>query len=116
MPQSEGIDPVLNDAYMYVCSSSELEEDDLFECEIGTETIVVGRGEGNVYAVQGICSHAHAELVDGELDGTCLTCPLHFACFDIRDGSVLEGPAEAPLQVYKAIEADGSVWVSKERG
>ncbi|SFD89643.1 3-phenylpropionate/trans-cinnamate dioxygenase ferredoxin subunit [Lentibacillus persicus] len=116
MQHTEGSNPVSDNAYIYVCSSSELEEDDLFECEIGTETVVVGRGEGNVYAVQGICSHAYAELADGELDGTCLTCPLHFACFDIRDGSVLEGPADTPLQVYKAIEADGSIWVSRERG
>ncbi|MFD2762046.1 Rieske (2Fe-2S) protein [Lentibacillus juripiscarius] len=116
MPHLEGSNLVLDDSYMYVCSSSELEEGDLIECETETEIIVVGRGDGNVYATQGICTHAHAELADGELDGTCLTCPLHFACFDIRDGSVLEGPAETPLQVYEAIEADGSVWVSKGRG
>lgn len=116
MQHSEGESPVLDDAYIYVCSSSELEEDDLIECETGEETIVVGRGEGKVYAVEGICTHAYSELVDGELDGTCLTCPLHFACFDIRDGSVLEGPAEKPLRVYEAIEYDGSVWVNYERG
>lgn len=116
MQHSEGSNPILDDSYIYVCSSSELEEEDLIQCEIGTETIVVGRGEGNVYAVDGICTHAYSELVDGELEGTCLTCPLHFACFDIRDGSVLEGPAETPLRVYEAIEVDGSVWVSNRRG
>ncbi|HLR61532.1 MAG TPA: non-heme iron oxygenase ferredoxin subunit [Lentibacillus sp.] len=113
MQHTEGSKP---DSYIYACSSSELEEDDLIECEVGTETIVVGRGEGKVYAVEGICTHAYAELADGELDGTCLTCPLHFACFDIRDGSVLEGPAETPLRVYEAIEADGAVWISYEGG
>ncbi|TMN21686.1 Rieske 2Fe-2S domain-containing protein [Lentibacillus cibarius] len=116
MEHTEGANPTLDDTYIYVCSSSELEEDDLMECEVGDETIIVGRGDGKVYAVEGICTHAYAELVDGDLDGTCLTCPLHFACFDIRDGSVLEGPAETPLQVYEAIEADGSVWVRYEGG
>ncbi|QKY70183.1 non-heme iron oxygenase ferredoxin subunit [Lentibacillus sp. CBA3610] len=116
MADSKGANPILDDTYTYVCASSELEEDDLIEFETGEETFVVGRGEGNVYAVEGICTHAYAELADGELDGTCLTCPLHFACFDIRDGSVLEGPAETPLRVYGAIEMDGSVWVSTKRG
>ncbi|MFD1068069.1 Rieske (2Fe-2S) protein [Oceanobacillus locisalsi] len=115
MPHSKGESPILDDSYMYVCSSTELEDDDLMECETESDTIVIGRVEGKVYAVDGICSHAHAELVDGELEGTCLTCPLHFACFDIRDGSVLEGPAENPLNVYEAVEYDGSVWVSCER-
>lgn len=100
---------------IYVCSSSELEEDDLINCEEENISIVVGRVEGKVYAVDGICSHEHSELVDGELDGNCLTCPLHFACFDIRDGSVLEGPATEPLKSYEAIEIDGSVWIKLER-
>lgn len=102
---------VYDEDYIYVCASSELEEDDLIECEKGETTMVIGRVEGKVYAVDGICSHEHAELVDGELDENCLTCPLHFACFDIRDGSVLEGPATEPLQNYETIEVNGSIWV-----
>lgn len=113
--QYEEPDLVSNNSYIYVCPSSELEEEDLIECEANSKTIVVGRTEGKVYAVDGICSHEHSELVDGELDENCLTCPLHFACFDIRDGSVLEGPAEEPLQIYEAIETDGSIWVNEER-
>ncbi|SFB01313.1 3-phenylpropionate/trans-cinnamate dioxygenase ferredoxin subunit [Lentibacillus halodurans] len=116
MQHTEGSNPVSDNAYIYACSSSELEEGDLIECEAGKDIIVVGRGEGKVYAIDGICTHEHSELVGGELDGNCLTCPLHFACFDIRDGSVLEGPADTPLQVYEAIEADGAVWVRYERG
>lgn len=112
MQDIEGSDST---SYIYACSSSELEEGDLMECELETETVIVGRGEGEVYAVSGICTHEYTELVDGELDGTCLTCPLHFACFDVRDGSVLEGPAESPLQVYEAREDGGAVWVSQER-
>lgn len=102
---------VPDNSYVYACSSSELEEDDLIEYEEEDFTIVVGRVEGKVYAVDGICSHEHSELIDGELDDNCLTCPLHFACFDIRDGSVLEGPATEPLQNYETVEIDGSVWI-----
>lgn len=116
MKDTGGLASASDKSYIYACSSSELEEGDLIECQAGAATVVVGRGEGEVYAVDGICTHAHSKLVDGELDGTCLTCPLHFACFDVRDGSVLEGPAESPLRVYEAIEDDGSVWVGYEEG
>lgn len=113
MQHTESSDSNSKNSYIYVCSSEELEEDDLTECETETKTIVVGRAEGKVYAVDGICSHEHSELIDGDLEEACLICPLHFACFDIRDGSVLEGPAEDPLQVYDIIETDGSIWVNE---
>lgn len=116
MQYMEALEPVFYNPYVYACLSTELGEGDLVECAVGTETVIVGRAGGKVYAVEGICTHAYTELVDGELDGTCLTCPLHFACFDVRDGSVLEGPAEVPLQVYEAIEADGSVWIAYDGG
>ncbi|GAA0433986.1 MocE family 2Fe-2S type ferredoxin [Lentibacillus halophilus] len=116
MQHTEDTNPTSDNTYIYACASSELEEGDLIECEAGSDRIVVGRGEDNVYAVEAICTHEHFELVEGALDGNCLICPLHFACFDIRDGSVLEGPAEKPLKSYEAIEADGSVWVSYEGG
>ncbi|RYG73142.1 non-heme iron oxygenase ferredoxin subunit [Lentibacillus lipolyticus] len=112
MQHTDSSDSISKSSYIYVCSSSELEENDLTECETETKTIVVGRSEGKVYAVDGICSHEYSELIDGELEDSCLICPLHFACFDIRDGSVLEGPAEDPLQTYDVIEKDGSIWVN----
>src|SRR5699024_1452201 len=111
MQHTEGANATTTSSYIYVCLSSELEEDDLIECETETKSIVVGRTEGTVYAVDGICSHEYSELIDGEMEEACLVCPLHFACFDIRDGSVLEGPAEVPLQTHEVIETDGSIWV-----
>lgn len=113
MQNTENSNAISTSSYIYVCLSSELEEDDLMECETETKSIVVGRTEGKVYAVDGICSHEHSELIDGELEDSCLVCPLHFACFDIRDGSVLEGPADTPLQTFEVIETDGSIWVNE---
>lgn len=111
MQQTEALDSVAFDHYVYVGSSESIEEGEMVECAVGTETVVVSRVNGKVYAVEGICTHAYSELIDGELDGTCLTCPLHFACFDIRDGAVLEGPADTPLKTYEVTESNGSVWI-----
>ncbi|MCM3519824.1 Rieske 2Fe-2S domain-containing protein [Staphylococcus xylosus] len=100
--------------FKYAISSSSVEEENMVEVAIGKETIVIARINGIVHATEGICTHAYAELVDGELDEHCLYCPLHFASFDIRDGSVLEGPAEVPLPIYEAVETDGQIWVKIE--
>jgi 3-phenylpropionate/trans-cinnamate dioxygenase ferredoxin component len=56
--------------------------------------------DGTVHATQGLCSHEENPLDQGELAGTKLTCALHYSEFDMRDGSVLMGPATQPLATY----------------
>ncbi len=61
----------------------------------GHEIVVCNYG-GTFYAVERACGHAKARLERGALTGWILTCPLHFAQFDIRSGSALSGPAPKP--------------------
>ncbi|OGR43532.1 MAG: hypothetical protein A2X35_00575 [Elusimicrobia bacterium GWA2_61_42] len=55
--------------------------------------IVLCRCGGSYYAVERACGHAKARLERGALTGWILTCPLHYAQFDIRSGEALCGPA-----------------------
>lgn len=55
--------------------------------------IVVCNYAGTFYAVERACGHAKARLERGALTGWILTCPLHYAQFDIRSGEALSGPA-----------------------
>lgn len=98
--------------FMFALNSDALVEDEPQEVVVNGNIILLTRIDGKVYAVDGICTHGYAELVDGDLDGHCLTCPLHFACFDVRDGKVLEGPADIPLKTYDVEEKDGGIWVN----
>jgi nitrite reductase/ring-hydroxylating ferredoxin subunit len=55
------------------------------------------------------CTHAGCSFVnDGGqvVDGTILMCACHGSEFDLRDGSVLEGPATQGLEV-RALVVDG---------
>src|SRR5580692_8881072 len=61
----------------------------------GVEIVICHTREG-VFALDNICTHAHARLCEGRLRATRLVCPLHGASFDIRDGRVLGPPADAP--------------------
>lgn len=97
--------------YRFVMDSSTLGDEEPVEAVVEGKIIIMARIEGEIYAVDGICTHAYAELIDGGLDDHCLTCPLHFACFDIRDGSVIEGPTDIPLKTYNVKEEDGVIWI-----
>jgi len=58
----------------------------------GHELVLCNYG-GTFYAVERACGHAKARLERGALTGWILTCPLHYAQFDIRTGEALSGPA-----------------------
>lgn len=53
--------------------------------------IVICNLDNTFYALERQCSHQGASLDMGTLDGYILTCPLHYAQFDIRTGEVLNG-------------------------
>lgn len=60
---------------------------------LGGREIVLCNFEGSFYAVERACGHANARLERGALTGWILTCPLHYAQFDVRSGEALSGPA-----------------------
>lgn len=68
--------------------------------------IVICNYEGAFYAVERACGHAKARLERGALTGWILTCPLHYAQFDIRTGEALSGPAPKSPESRHADPAD----------
>jgi 3-phenylpropionate/trans-cinnamate dioxygenase ferredoxin subunit len=80
----------------------------------GREIVICHTREG-LYALDNICTHAHARMCEGRLRATRLVCPLHGASFDIRDGRVLGPPAVAPLPTYPIRVVDGMIEVSLTR-
>ncbi|HVW67703.1 MAG TPA: non-heme iron oxygenase ferredoxin subunit [Steroidobacteraceae bacterium] len=77
----------------------------------GREIVICHTREG-VFALDNICTHAHARMCEGRLRATRLVCPLHGASFDIRDGRVLAPPAVVPLAAHKVRIVDGQVEVA----
>jgi nitrite reductase/ring-hydroxylating ferredoxin subunit len=69
-------------------------------CMIDGRELVICRTREGVFALDNICTHAHARLSEGRLRATRLMCPLHGAAFDVRDGRVLGSPAEVPLPTH----------------
>jgi len=77
----------------------------------GRELVVCHTKEG-LFALDNICTHAHARMCEGRLRATRLVCPLHGASFDIRDGRVLGPPATVPLGTYQVRVVNGTIEVA----
>ena|ERR1035437_5826364 len=50
--------------------------------------------DGQIYALGRRCGHESAPLDQGSLDGWIVTCPMHFAQFDVRSGINLSWPID----------------------
>jgi nitrite reductase/ring-hydroxylating ferredoxin subunit len=77
----------------------------------GREIVICHTREG-LFALDNICTHAHARMCEGRLRATRLVCPLHGASFDVRDGRVLATPATVPLATHQVRVVNGTVEVS----
>jgi nitrite reductase/ring-hydroxylating ferredoxin subunit/uncharacterized membrane protein len=88
-----------------------LGEGEMKSAEVDGAAILVARVDGRLHALSDTCVHRGGSLSEGELDGGCVTCPLHGSTFRLEDGSVERGPATYPQPVLEARVQDGSIEV-----
>ena len=62
--------------------------------------------DGEIYAVEDVCTHDGGPLDQGELQGCRIMCPRHGALFDVTTGEALTLPAVIPLPTYP-VTVDG---------
>jgi chlorite dismutase/nitrite reductase/ring-hydroxylating ferredoxin subunit len=69
--------------------------------------------DGELYALSNRCSHARGPLSEGSIEaGECtVTCPWHYARFDLKTGQVVDGVAAAPVPVYTVEVRDGMIYI-----
>src|SRR5262245_16096129 len=91
-----------DDDYVRVGALADLKEGRMRSCKVADREIVLCRVDGQVYALDNVCTHALARMSEGRLRGKRLICPLHGASFDVRTGQVLAGPAVQPLPRHHA--------------
>jgi len=65
------------------------------------EPVLLFRDLDAIHAISAVCSHAGGPLEQGHFDGHCVECPWHQSVFDVRDGSVVHGPAVHPQPRYE---------------
>ena len=82
--------------------------------ELEGKEIVLCNVEGEIYALQGMCTHQDLPLDGGEVEDGILTCEWHGAEFDVCSGSARTLPATRGLRTYEARVRDGRILVVLE--
>ena len=78
----------------------------------GGKDILVANIGGKYYATGNICTHAGAQLHEGELEGKELTCPWHGSKWDLTTGNMTWFPQKLkPIGSYRAFVENGTVYV-----
>ena len=77
-----------------------------------TPVLVLDTGVA-LYGIHDRCSHRGCSLAEGELEGHEIVCGCHFSRFDLRDGSILQGPATAPQPAFDVRRRDGRIEVRR---
>lgn len=80
-----------------------------------TPVLLLAHGD-DIHAIHDRCSHRGCSLAEGEVEGHIITCGCHFSRFDLRDGSVVRGPATAPQPAFEVRREDGMVQVRRRAG
>ncbi len=77
------------------------------------ERVLLVNVEGTFYALSDVCGHLRAPLSRGRVTGYVVECPLHFAQFDVRTGTLLCGPVAEDVPVYEVRVAGDMVYVKR---
>jgi 3-phenylpropionate/trans-cinnamate dioxygenase ferredoxin component len=88
--------------FVTVASIDEIPNGTAKSFTINGEFIAVVNCDGTFYAINNICSHAYAELDQGEVDTDDCTieCPLHGSTFSLESGRPRTLPAVMPVATY----------------
>jgi len=79
--------------------------------DIEGKQILLSNLGGEVYAVDGVCTHEESLLARGFMVEERVVCQLHLSQFDLRTGDVYNPPALEPLRRYNVKIEEGSIFV-----
>jgi NADPH-dependent 2,4-dienoyl-CoA reductase/sulfur reductase-like enzyme/nitrite reductase/ring-hydroxylating ferredoxin subunit len=96
-------------------ASDQLPEGGRLVGRVGKDQVLLLRRGQEIFAIGAHCTHYHAPLADGLVDGHTIRCPWHHACFDLRTGEALHAPAFIPAGSWTVGELDGKIVVGEKR-
>jgi toluene monooxygenase system ferredoxin subunit len=100
------------EGYVAVAAENDLWDGEMESHDVDGDEILLVRIDGLFHAYLGICPHQSQPLVNGELDGTTLTCSAHEWMFDVLTGQGIN-PRGACLTRHDVRVVDGVVLVSR---
>ena len=97
--------------WVKVARTDEVSEGRAKRVEAQGQRLALARVDGQVYAVQDLCTHDNGPLGDGEVIGETIECPRHGARFDVKTGRPVTLPAVVPVKTFPVKTEGDEIWV-----
>jgi 3-phenylpropionate/trans-cinnamate dioxygenase ferredoxin subunit len=101
--------------WIRVCAQSELLPGEFKVVWDRDVAIAVFNIDGDLYAVEDICTHDGGELAGGEIHGLEVECPRHGARFDLRTGAAMCPPAYEPIAKFPVKVENDAIYTRDDR-
>jgi naphthalene 1,2-dioxygenase system ferredoxin subunit len=90
----------MSENWIDAAAVADVPEGDVIGVRVGGKEIALYEVEGEVFATDNICTHGHARMSDGFLEGKEIECPLHQGKFDVCTGQALCAPLTDNIKTY----------------
>jgi len=94
-----------------VLSLSEIPEGEVRVVACGNRSLALSNIDGELHAIDNLCTHDDGPLGDGRLQHGRIICPRHGAAFDAKTGAALTLPAVKSVKSYYVSVEGGDVFV-----
>lgn len=101
----------MNNNWIEALALTAVPEGDVTAIKINGREIAFYEVEGEIFATDNICTHGHARLSDGFLEGKEIECPLHQGRFDVCTGKALCAPLNEDLKTYPIKIEQGKIYI-----
>lgn len=101
----------MSDNFTAVAQIDALKTGKMLRVNVAEQNILLANVDGEIYAVEDMCSHEDASLYNGALKGRCVECPLHGSHFDLKTGQPQQEPATEAIKTFNVKIEDQQIWV-----
>ena len=98
--------------YIKVCQADDLTDGITKPVEIGNRRVILARLNGDIYALDNLCTHDGGDMSEGKIIDGQLQCPRHGALFDIKTGDATQMPAVIGINTFDVKVENGDVMIA----
>ena len=98
-----------------LCSYIDIPEGEVVIVQHKDNSLAVSKINGEIAAIDNICSHDDGTLGEGKIVRGNIVCPRHGAAFDPKTGKALTLPAVKSVCAYKLYVENGEVYLIQSK-
>lgn len=98
--------------FIRVCPADDIPDGATKPVEIENRRVILARLNGDIYALENLCTHDGGDMSEGKIIDGQLQCPRHGALFDIKTGDATQMPAVMGINTFDVKIENGDVLVA----